>query len=159
VKCKVPVGVPSGRWETSSLECNNHGVSNESLTFMECNNRVVACIDMVNALQSSGDLSHNIGHKCPPTNVKKQIFIFLGFEIMIKLTRFDQRKLVVNADLIEFVEATPDTIISLTTGKKILVQEGVDEIIDKVVEYRSRILPAIREVKGEKEEEEYLEVS
>jgi len=78
---------------------------------------------------------------------------------MIKLTRFDQRKLVVNADLIEFVEATPDTIISLTTGKKILVQEGVDEIIDKVVEYRSRILPAIREVKGEKEEEEYLEVS
>jgi len=78
---------------------------------------------------------------------------------MIKLTRFDQRKLVVNADLIEFVEATPDTIISLTTGRKILVQEGVDEIIDKVVEYRSRILPAIREVKGEKGEEEYLEVS
>ncbi len=58
---------------------------------------------------------------------------------MIKVTRLNGTELVVNADLIEFVEATPDTVISLTTGKKIVVSEPVDEIICKVVDFRMRI--------------------
>lgn len=71
---------------------------------------------------------------------------------MIKLTRFDRSQLVVNADLIEFIEATPDTVISLTTGKKILVTEAVDEIINKVVEYRRLIRPIIKEEQTKEEE-------
>ena len=51
---------------------------------------------------------------------------------MIKVTRINDSELVVNADLIEFVEAIPDTIISLTTGKKIMVRETIDEIIERV---------------------------
>ena len=48
---------------------------------------------------------------------------------MIKLTKLSGRSIVVNADLIEFVESTPDTIVSLTTGKKIRVRESDEEII------------------------------
>jgi flagellar protein FlbD len=54
---------------------------------------------------------------------------------MVRVTRLDGRELVVNADLIRFVEATPDTIISLTTGEKVVVQEDVDEVIRRVIQY------------------------
>ncbi len=59
---------------------------------------------------------------------------------MIEVTRLHQQKMVVNADLIEFLEATPDTVISTTTGKKIMVLESVGEIIEKVIAYRRRCL-------------------
>jgi flagellar protein FlbD len=62
---------------------------------------------------------------------------------MIKVTRLGGKELVVNADLIRFVESTPDTIISLTTGEKIMVQEGVDEVIRRVIEY-GRAVRALR---------------
>ena len=58
---------------------------------------------------------------------------------MITLHRLKNQEIVVNADLIEFVESTPDTMISMTTGKKIIVLESVDDVIDKVVQYRQRI--------------------
>lgn len=54
---------------------------------------------------------------------------------MVKVTRLDGREMVVNAELIRFVEATPDTIVSLTSGEKIVVREGVDEIIRRCIEY------------------------
>ncbi|NIA20598.1 MAG: flagellar protein FlbD [Anaerolineaceae bacterium] len=54
---------------------------------------------------------------------------------MIKVTRLGGKELVVNAELIRFVEATPDTILSLTSGEKLVVQEGVDEIIRRCIEY------------------------
>lgn len=44
----------------------------------------------------------------------------------------------INADLIEFVESTPDTIITTITGKKIIVKDPVDEVIDKIVAYRQK---------------------
>ncbi|HTY09853.1 MAG TPA: flagellar FlbD family protein [Bacteroidota bacterium] len=59
---------------------------------------------------------------------------------MIEVTRLQNQKIVVNADLIEFVEVTPDTMISTTTGKKFLVKESADEVIKKVVAYRRRCL-------------------
>jgi flagellar protein FlbD len=59
---------------------------------------------------------------------------------MIEVTRLHNQKLVINADLIEFVEATPDTMISTTTGKKILVKESVAEVIEQTIEYRRRCL-------------------
>lgn len=63
---------------------------------------------------------------------------------MIELTKLSNKqdeKIVVNADLIEFVERTPDTLISTTTGKKLMVKETVEEVIEKVVEFRRRCLP------------------
>lgn len=54
---------------------------------------------------------------------------------MIKVTRLGGKEVVVNADLIRFVEATPDTIVSLASGEKLVVQESVDEIIRRCIEY------------------------
>lgn len=58
---------------------------------------------------------------------------------MIKLTRLNGKEFVLNIDLIEFIESTPDTVISTTTGKKIVVTESVDDIIDRIVEFRRRL--------------------
>lgn len=58
---------------------------------------------------------------------------------MIKVVRLNGRELVVNAELIQFVESTPDTVITLSTREKILVKEPVDEVIDKVINYRRLI--------------------
>ena len=55
---------------------------------------------------------------------------------MIKLTRFDGSEVAVNAELVKFVEAAPDTIVTLTSDQKLLVLETVDEVIEKVIEYR-----------------------
>jgi len=58
---------------------------------------------------------------------------------VIKVNRLDQSEVVINADLIELVEATPDTVITLTTGKKMLVKDSVDEVIHKVIDYKRAI--------------------
>ncbi|MEA3297718.1 MAG: flagellar FlbD family protein [candidate division Zixibacteria bacterium] len=55
---------------------------------------------------------------------------------MIKVTRLNGASLVINADLIEFVEAIPETIVCLTTGKKIMVKEAIDDIISRVAEFK-----------------------
>ena len=55
---------------------------------------------------------------------------------MIKVTRLNGSELVINADLIEFVEAIPDTIVSLVTGKKIMIQETTDAVIQKVADFK-----------------------
>ncbi len=55
---------------------------------------------------------------------------------MIKVTKLNASELVVNADLIEFIESTPDTLISLTTGRKIMVQEALDEVVQRAIAYR-----------------------
>jgi len=55
---------------------------------------------------------------------------------MITLTRFDHSDYVLNADLIEFVEAKPDTHITLVTGKKLLVCQTPQEVIDRIIEFR-----------------------
>ena len=57
---------------------------------------------------------------------------------MINVTRLDDTKLIVNADLIEFVELVPETLVCLTTGKKIMVKESVDEIVERVMDFRRR---------------------
>ncbi len=57
---------------------------------------------------------------------------------MIKVTKLNGNELVVNADLIEFIERTPDTLISLTTGRKIMVLEQLDEVIRMAVGYRAK---------------------
>lgn len=59
---------------------------------------------------------------------------------MVELTRLHGDKIVVNADHIEFVEVTPDTLIITHTGRRIMVKETVPEVIEKVIEYRRRCL-------------------
>jgi len=58
---------------------------------------------------------------------------------MIHLTRINNAPMVLNSELIEHIETTPDTVISLTNGQKILVLETAADIIDKVVEFRRRL--------------------
>lgn len=58
---------------------------------------------------------------------------------MVELTKFNDMKFTVNAEIIEFVEETPDTVISLTTGKKILVKESRQEVVDLVISYKRSI--------------------
>ncbi|NLK20765.1 MAG: flagellar FlbD family protein [Epulopiscium sp.] len=59
---------------------------------------------------------------------------------MIKVTRLNDSEIIINAELIELIEATPDTVITMTTGRKIVVKETVDDIIDIVVQYKQKIL-------------------
>ena len=54
---------------------------------------------------------------------------------MIKVTRMNGQAFVVNADLVKFVEETPDTIITLRDGEKILVLEPADVVVERAVEY------------------------
>ena len=58
---------------------------------------------------------------------------------MIELTKLNDVKLTVNAEIIEFVEETPDTVVSLTTGRKLIVKESRQEITDLVISYKRSI--------------------
>lgn len=59
---------------------------------------------------------------------------------MIELTRLNGEHMVVNSDLIRYAEASPDTVITLVTGDKIVVTESTREVIERVVAFRSRLL-------------------
>lgn len=63
---------------------------------------------------------------------------------LIEVTRFHDEPAIINAELIEMIEARPDTIITMTTGRKIIVTESVEELVQKVIEYRQAIRPIIR---------------
>lgn len=58
---------------------------------------------------------------------------------MISATRLNGAAIHLNAEMIEAVESTPDTMITLTTGKKIMVSEPVDVIVSRVMQYRRRV--------------------
>ncbi len=59
---------------------------------------------------------------------------------MIALTRLNHVPLVVNSDLIEHIEVTPDTVVALTTGQKFLVLESAEEVIERILNFRRRLL-------------------
>jgi flagellar protein FlbD len=59
---------------------------------------------------------------------------------MIYLTRLNHTSLVLNCDLIEHIEMTPDTVVTLTTGPKLVVLETADDIIERVRDYRRSLL-------------------
>ncbi len=67
---------------------------------------------------------------------------------MIKVTKLNREEIVINAELIETVQATPDTVITLTTNTKILVKDNVDDIVDKVIAYRQKIMSNFRIEEG-----------
>ena len=58
---------------------------------------------------------------------------------MIKCKKINGQTIYINAELIEFIEETPDTIVSTTTGKKILVLDTVQEVIEEMIKYKRMI--------------------
>jgi flagellar protein FlbD len=62
---------------------------------------------------------------------------------MIRVSRLDGSQIVVNAELIELVEATPDTHLSLTDGKRLIVRESTDDVVERVIAYRRRAYPCV----------------
>lgn len=58
---------------------------------------------------------------------------------MIRLTRLNGKEFVVNAEMIQFVETTPDTVITLLSNEKIVVRESVEEVVERVIAYGRRV--------------------
>ena len=60
-------------------------------------------------------------------------------DLMIKLTRMNKSEFFLNIDLIEVIEQTPDTVITLTNGHKMIVVESAEQIIEQITEYKRKI--------------------
>ncbi|MGB0065821.1 MAG: flagellar FlbD family protein [Terracidiphilus sp.] len=62
---------------------------------------------------------------------------------MIELTRLNGRPMMLNSDLIKTAEASPDTMLTLINGEKLIVKEAIDEVVEKVLVYRARLLAVV----------------
>jgi len=62
---------------------------------------------------------------------------------MIQLTRLNNQPLVLNSDLIKFVEQAPDTVITLVTGEKLVIRETVPEVLERILQFRRTVLCGI----------------
>jgi flagellar protein FlbD len=71
--------------------------------------------------------------------------------IMIVLHRLNKEEFILNADYIETLEATPDTVVTLTNGKKLMVKNSVEDIVKQVINYKQLCHQTIQVVKREKE--------
>ena len=58
---------------------------------------------------------------------------------MIRLTRLNGKEFVMNAEMIQFVETTPDTVITLLSNEKVVVREAVEEVVERVIAYGRRV--------------------
>lgn len=58
---------------------------------------------------------------------------------MISLTRLNDKRFVVNAELIKMIEDTPDTLITLINGDHFMVRESVQEVVDKAIDYARQV--------------------
>jgi len=58
---------------------------------------------------------------------------------MIALTRLNGQPIMVNADLIESVETTPDTVITLVSGNKLIVRDSMETIQQRIIEFKRKI--------------------
>ncbi len=67
------------------------------------------------------------------------IMWFFRGDYMIEITRLRGAKIIINAELVECVEETPDTVITLTSGKKYVVSESGKEIVDLIIDYKRKI--------------------
>jgi flagellar protein FlbD len=66
---------------------------------------------------------------------------------MIPVTRLNGQEVYVNADLILFLESSPETILTLQNGKKVTVKESIPQVVDQIVAFKSRCYPTIFEKK------------
>jgi len=58
---------------------------------------------------------------------------------MIHLTRLNGNPLVVNSDLIKYAESSPDTMLTLVNGEKIVVLESCEDVVSRTIAYRARV--------------------
>jgi flagellar protein FlbD len=59
---------------------------------------------------------------------------------VIPLRRLNNQPIIVNCDLIESVESTPDSVVTLVSGNKLIVRDSLDEIRDRVIDFKHAIL-------------------
>lgn len=64
---------------------------------------------------------------------------------MIEVTRLNGNRMIVNSDLIKIAEASPDTMLTLIQGEKLIIRESCEEIVEKVLVYRAQLLSAVAE--------------
>jgi len=62
---------------------------------------------------------------------------------MIEVTRLNGNPMVLNSDLIKTAEASPDTMLTLINGEKMIVRESCAEVLERVLDYRARLLAAV----------------
>lgn len=62
---------------------------------------------------------------------------------MIELTRLNGTPILLNSDLIKTAEASPDTMLTLINGEKLIVREELDEIVERVLAYRATLLSVV----------------
>jgi flagellar protein FlbD len=62
---------------------------------------------------------------------------------MIELTRLNGRPMVLNGDLVKTAEASPDTMLTLINGEKLIVREEIGEVVERVLAYRARLLAVV----------------
>ncbi|MGA3373059.1 MAG: flagellar FlbD family protein [Terracidiphilus sp.] len=62
---------------------------------------------------------------------------------MIELTRLNGAPIVLNSDLIKTAEASPDTMLTLINGEKLIVREECGEVVERVIAYRARLLASV----------------
>ena len=62
---------------------------------------------------------------------------------MVRLTRLNRAPMVLNSDLIEHIDVTPDTVITLTTGQILRVRETAEEVVRRIIDFRRRILDPV----------------
>ena len=67
---------------------------------------------------------------------------------MIQLTRLNDSEFYVNPHQVEFIEKTPDTVITMLSGKKLVVTESIENVIDKIINYRRRMYPGVDDRSG-----------
>lgn len=67
---------------------------------------------------------------------------------MIQLTRLNNQTFVVNSDLIKFIDRSPDTVITLLSGEKIVVRDSVEQVLDRIVEFRRLIVPRVEDLRA-----------
>jgi flagellar protein FlbD len=62
---------------------------------------------------------------------------------MIVLTRLDGHSIALNEDLLVFAEKTPDTVLTMTSGHRLMVKETLDEVVARIVAFRRSVLPSL----------------
>jgi flagellar protein FlbD len=75
----------------------------------------------------------------------------LWVESMIKLTRLNNSEILVNSDLIEHIEVTADTVVTLTNGISFVVKENAEEILERIVHFKRRVYSGLVPMKWERE--------
>lgn len=71
---------------------------------------------------------------------------------MIALQRLNGKTFILNADLIETIESTPDTVIKMTTGKTIITQNSAEDVVRKAIKYKQLCHQTIQVIQKDKEE-------